>query len=243
MTNTLILCGGRGSRLSPLTDECPKPLLQLGKVPILTHIIRALSDRDIFGSVYINISYLPNVFLSKFASLELSGRDSFLYEAKLLGPAATVLQLHQKLKGDLLVIHGDLFLQAKGIHDFAEDSIRHGYSSMAVHKRALSTARSVVEVNSDFWVSALESSGTSQVMAKDSMTDDKPVFVDSGIYFFKSHDLESRTSLSGVSVFEGICKEIRNNSKLRAYYWSDVRISIDSMKSLREARTLVTEQR
>lgn len=35
----LILAGGRGTRLRPLTDSCPKPLLQLGDRPILTRIV------------------------------------------------------------------------------------------------------------------------------------------------------------------------------------------------------------
>jgi NDP-sugar pyrophosphorylase family protein len=38
----LILAGGRGTRLRPLTDGCPKPLLQLGDRPILTHIVEQL---------------------------------------------------------------------------------------------------------------------------------------------------------------------------------------------------------
>lgn len=37
--NVLILCGGKGKRLSPLTDKLPKPLIHISGTPILTHLI------------------------------------------------------------------------------------------------------------------------------------------------------------------------------------------------------------
>ena len=39
----VILAAGRGARLAPLTDECPKPLLEIGGLPCLAHAIRALA--------------------------------------------------------------------------------------------------------------------------------------------------------------------------------------------------------
>ena len=43
----LILCGGRGERLRPLTDEIPKPLLSVNGRPLLAYLMRHLHDRGI----------------------------------------------------------------------------------------------------------------------------------------------------------------------------------------------------
>ncbi len=43
----LILCGGRGERLRPLTDEIPKPLLPVNGRPLLAYVMQHLHDHDI----------------------------------------------------------------------------------------------------------------------------------------------------------------------------------------------------
>ena len=40
----VILCGGRGARLKELTEEIPKPLVQIGGAPILWHIMKYYSS-------------------------------------------------------------------------------------------------------------------------------------------------------------------------------------------------------
>mgnify|MGYP001258375631 CR=1 FL=1 len=47
MLSAIILCGGEGLRLRPLTRDLPKPLIQLNKKPILHYIITHLLDSGI----------------------------------------------------------------------------------------------------------------------------------------------------------------------------------------------------
>jgi glucose-1-phosphate cytidylyltransferase len=42
MLNVLILCGGKGERLRPLTNNIPKPMIEINKKPILSYIIKHL---------------------------------------------------------------------------------------------------------------------------------------------------------------------------------------------------------
>ena len=52
----MILAAGRGERLRPLTDQCPKPLLPIGGKPMIEHTITALVDNGI-TEIIINLSY------------------------------------------------------------------------------------------------------------------------------------------------------------------------------------------
>ncbi len=44
MTKTVVLCGGKGLRLRPLTDEIPKPLVNISGKPILQHLVAVFSS-------------------------------------------------------------------------------------------------------------------------------------------------------------------------------------------------------
>jgi len=54
----LILAGGRGERLRPITDEIPKPLVKVSGRPILEHILERLIEND-FCDIRILTGYLP----------------------------------------------------------------------------------------------------------------------------------------------------------------------------------------
>ena len=105
----VIMAGGRGKRLSPLTDKVPKPMLQLGNKPIIEHNI----DRIIsFGikKIYISVKYLGEQIKSHFGDGSSKGIEiEYIWEDKPLGTAGS-LSLINKLKNDnILLINSDLF--------------------------------------------------------------------------------------------------------------------------------------
>ena len=61
----LILAGGFGSRLSELTYDLPKPLVKIGKYPIILHIIRIYLSQGL-SNFYIATGYKKNEFLKFF---------------------------------------------------------------------------------------------------------------------------------------------------------------------------------
>lgn len=60
-----IMAGGFGKRLFPLTQECPKPMLKVGKKPILELILQSFADSG-FYRFYISTHYLPEVIRNYF---------------------------------------------------------------------------------------------------------------------------------------------------------------------------------
>jgi len=63
--DTIILCGGRGMRAWPLTDEVPKPLLQVGGEELVAHIMRQYASHG-FRRFILCVGYKPEAFRMAF---------------------------------------------------------------------------------------------------------------------------------------------------------------------------------
>lgn len=58
ITQAVILAAGLGTRLRPLTDTCPKPMLPINGVPLLEHLVMLLKGQGITDFIF-NVHYLP----------------------------------------------------------------------------------------------------------------------------------------------------------------------------------------
>ena len=65
----LILVGGYGTRLRPMTLTVPKPLVEFGNKPILAHQIEALSKAGV-TEIILAVNYQPDVMMSAIADYE-----------------------------------------------------------------------------------------------------------------------------------------------------------------------------
>lgn len=104
----VIMAGGRGKRLSPLTDKIPKPMLQLGGVPIIERNILLLKSYGIVN-IYISVNYLADQIVEYFGDGSAFGvKIEYLYESRPLGTAGAIRQLKDRLDRDLIVMNSDL---------------------------------------------------------------------------------------------------------------------------------------
>lgn len=56
----LVLAAGFGTRMRPLTDDCPKPLIKLGGKPMIDHVLDRLADAGVEHAI-VNVHYLPEM--------------------------------------------------------------------------------------------------------------------------------------------------------------------------------------
>ena len=87
VSSAIILCAGFGTRLRPLTDELPKPLVPVGDRSILEHALGSLHAAGI-SELVINVHHLPEQFPPVLAGLELNVR--VLVEPEIRGTAGGV---------------------------------------------------------------------------------------------------------------------------------------------------------
>src|SRR3990170_2968689 len=104
----VIMAGGFGTRLRPLTTHIPKPLVPIGNVPIMEHTVRLLR-RHGFTDVTVLLYFLPETITSHFGDGSRWGvRMSYVTPTADLGTAGAVKFAVGELGEPVLVISGDV---------------------------------------------------------------------------------------------------------------------------------------
>ena len=105
----LLLAGGYGTRLRPLTDHTPKCLVEIGGKPLLAHWLETLFSADI-DRVLINTHYLPRQVEDFCANSPYAAQIDLIYEPELLGTAGTLRANRSYFKSSrTLLAHADNF--------------------------------------------------------------------------------------------------------------------------------------
>ena len=104
-----IMAGGLGSRLKPLTDDCPKPMLRVAGKPILERVISSMSLQG-FKKFAISVHYLPRLIQDYFGDgTDFGVEITYVYENQPLGTGGALALLPLELrKNNTIVINGDL---------------------------------------------------------------------------------------------------------------------------------------
>lgn len=104
----VIMAGGEGKRLRPLTQDCPKPMLRVGGKPLLEIILEQCIDAG-FQHFYLSVNYLKNQIQDYFGDgARWHVRIDYLEETQPLGTGGALSLLPQKPTEPLLVLNGDV---------------------------------------------------------------------------------------------------------------------------------------
>ena len=233
--NILILAAGLGTRLRPLTETTPKPLLRIGEETILLRLIRQCGNVFPHSTTFVNGSYLAKQIANSLVSIPVIQRPYFIWEAQPLGTAVTALRLYDAEPADLLVIHGDLVITTEGLEVFRNHLLSTNSSLLATHRRQSNSARSVVSHTGNRVVSIIENTSTNN------SSDGETVRVNSGIYYFKSPHLSTvARPLPGENISPRLINAVAATGELEIWDWVYQRVSVDSFESLVSA-TLLAE--
>ncbi|MAR78440.1 MAG: alcohol dehydrogenase [Gammaproteobacteria bacterium] len=109
ITPVIIMAGGKGTRLSPLTKTTPKPLLLVQNKPIVQNIIENLRDSG-FTSIYLSVHYKAQSLIKYFGNGQDFGVNiQYLVEEKPLGTAGCLTLLDDAIRYEnIMVINGDI---------------------------------------------------------------------------------------------------------------------------------------
>ena len=121
-----LMAGGFGTRLRPLTNNCPKPMLKVGDKPILEQILLNFVEAG-FHRFYISTHYMPEVIRNYFGNGEKWGVSiQYVHEEEPLGTGGALgLLPHDEIDKPLFMMNGDL-LTSLNLHSFLEFHETHG---------------------------------------------------------------------------------------------------------------------
>ena len=176
----VIMAGGKGTRLAPLTDNSPKPLMPIIDKPILRYIIELLKKHGI-TDISVTLGYKANQIIEAFGDgRELGVTLHYVVEREPLGTAGGVRGAAAGFKEDFMVISGDAYTDFN-LTELMEFHKRHG--------RLVTIAATRVKNPSAFGVMLLNSAGKVRSFIEKPQVPISDI-VSTGIYVFKKEILK-----------------------------------------------------
>jgi NDP-sugar pyrophosphorylase family protein len=144
----LILAGGLGTRLRPITETIPKPLVEINGKPFLEYKINNVLNSGI-KNIIICVGYLGKKIEDYFGDGKYFGADiKYSYEKELLGTAGAIKNAERLIDSDpFLVMNGDTYLELD-LRKFL--SCHNSFSiTMAVTPSSNSLEQELVEIENN----------------------------------------------------------------------------------------------
>jgi NDP-sugar pyrophosphorylase family protein len=177
-TPVVIMAGGLGTRLRPLTENTPKPMIPVGPKPVLETIIENFAEQG-FLNIFLCLNYKGEIIREHFGDGRRLGVNiTYLQEDRRLGTAGALSLLPQRPDEPVIVMNGDLLTKVDFVRlmDFHE---RQGFiATMAMREHQQQVPYGVLKIGDGYVVRELV---------------EKPVeryYVNAGIYILDPDTLD-----------------------------------------------------
>lgn len=209
----VLMAGGLGSRLRPLTDDCPKPMLKVGNKPLLETIIESFSQYG-FRRFYISVNYMADKVKDHFGDGKRWGVSiNYLHEDQQLGTAGALSLIEEKSDLPLIVMNSDILTKVNFQHLLDFHAAHQAVATMCVREYDFQVPYGVVKIEHHRIVGIEE----------------KPVhrfFVNAGIYVLDPAVLASipkNSFFDMPSLYQGLIGEGKETAVFPVReYWLDI---------------------
>lgn len=211
--HAIIMAGGKGERLLPLTKTIPKPMLKVGDKPIIEYNIDQLKAYGI-QHFHISVNYLGNVISDYFKDGSDKGISiQYLTEEKPMGTLGSVSMVEEFQKEDILVMNSDLLTNI----DFADF-----YNEFREHEADMAVATIPYHVDLPYAIMELDGVKVTAFKEKPRYT----YFANAGIYLIKKSLASLVPKDSFYNATDLMSLLIQKQKKLINYpildYWLDI---------------------
>jgi len=144
--SVVLMVGGLGLRLRPLTNEVPKPLIDVGGKPLLETIVEEFV-RQGFKRIILSVHYKPELFEQHFGDGSRWGAEiTYLHETRQLGTAGALSLLQEKPAHPIIVMNGDVLtdMNFRSLIEFRDEHEAAG--TMCVREYSFQVPYGVVEL-------------------------------------------------------------------------------------------------
>ena len=130
---TVIMAGGRGTRISSVASDIPKPMIKIEGKPVLEHELECLRDQG-FTDIILTVSHLGNIIMDYFGDgsgvSPATGKPfglhiEYYFEKEPLGNAGALFKIKDRLDSDFLLLNADAVFDVD-FNRFVAFHKRHG---------------------------------------------------------------------------------------------------------------------
>lgn len=169
----VIMAGGRGKRLGPITDDMPKPMVPVTGKPMIEHVINRLRLHG-YTKLYISVHYKKEHIIDYLKTgAELGVEIHYLEEMKPLGTAGSLSLLPRGLDHDFLVVNSDLITNIDYFSFEKQHHTLHKTATVCVRQHDIEVPFGVLEIDENMSITRIT---------------EKPQYshtISTGIYLFK----------------------------------------------------------
>ncbi|SDG45382.1 nucleotidyltransferase family protein [Chitinophaga filiformis] len=226
----VLMAGGKGQRLLPLTEHTPKPLLKVGPKPIIEHNIDRLINHGV-DNIYLSINYLGHKIRDYFGDGYAKGATiNYIEEDFPMGTIGAARKVKSYSKKHLLIMNSDILTDID-FHEFYNDFVEQDADmSVAAISYHVDIPYAVMETDEHNRISSLK---------------EKPRYTyysNAGIYLMKSEMLEHVPHNEFFNVTDLIEELIGKGKKLITFpilgYWLDIGRMDDYKKAQEDIKHL-----
>ncbi|WP_041960444.1 nucleotidyltransferase family protein [Sulfurospirillum arsenophilum] len=209
----ILMVGGLGTRLRPLTENTPKPMLMVGHKPILQTIVEKFAEYG-FVDIVMCVNYKSNIIQEYFGDGSLFGVNiEYVFEEKRMGTAGALSLLKEIPSEPFFVMNGDLLTNVNFEHLFHYHLSNNAIATMCVREYDFQVPYGVVNIENGKIMSIKE----------------KPVqkfFVSAGIYMLNPEvvkHVSKDTFYDMPTLFEKLIEQNYNTLSFPIReYWMDI---------------------
>lgn len=231
-TKTLILCGGEGTRMRPITFSIPKPMLPLGYKPVLHHIVDFFKDQG-FKKFIFSVGYLSEIIVKYFGD----GRKydvfiDYVFEREALGTGGAIKNAEEKIHNTFFVGNGDVIFKTLDLNDLLKfHREKKGIGTIVIKKVENAKRFGLIEFDKNYKILEFREKPEKEV----------PGFINAGLYVFEPEIFDYIEVGKNVSIEREVFPKLAEEGKLYAYiyngYWIDIGIPQDYEKALKDILT------
>lgn len=223
--DAVIMAGGKGERLRPLTEKTPKPLLLVGDKAIIDHNVDRLIQYGV-DHISVTTNYLAEQLESHYAQPHNEVQIQCVREPKFLGTMGSVRLVKEFHNDVILVMNSDLFTDI----DF-EDMYLH----FMENKADMSIAAVPYTVSIPFGICELDGRDVKGIVEKPTYN----YYANAGIYMLRREVLDVIPENEFYNATDLIEALVRNNNKVIRYPLKGTWIDIGSMSEYQKANDLI----
>lgn len=223
-----IMAGGFGTRLRPLTDNCPKPMLRVGDKPMLEHLINQFRVLG-FYDFYISTHYMPEIIHTYFGDgSEWDINITYIHESTPLGTGGALGLLPKNLpKLPLIMMNGDVLTKINFTELLSHHESNNLDATMCVREMEYKISYGVVESEDGLITNMVE----------------KPTYryhINTGIYVLSPEYVSSVKPNTQIDLPTLLEQRIDTDKKVGIYttheYWLDIGQMTDYQKAQQDIK-------